>query len=195
MRRPRRTRSVRSRERSDRRKQWLPPRTMKPMDKKLQALLQLKSNVHLIRQIKLPETRLRKARLPPARIISKRISSRPPHPQMPLNPATESSLVKRKTRAMKLKRWSTRRKSLLQSRLAMLPLRRLQASQSQSITRAPSHRQLLKNPRQSPPPRNANRPSPSEIRTTLKSQPSPHPEQMPVKIRRKPNKICSRLSP
>ena len=155
----------------------------------------MKSNVHLIRQIKIPETRLRKARLPPAQIISKKINSKPPRPQIPVNPATESSLVKRKTRAMKRKRWSTRRKSLLQNRLAILQQRRLQASQSQSISRAPSHRQLLKNPRQSPPPRNANPPSPSEIKTTLKSQPSPHPEQMPVRIRRKLNKTCSRLSP
>ena len=186
---------MKSRERSDRRKLWPPPRTMKPMDRKLQALLRSKNNAHPIRQIKLPETRLRKVRLPQVRIISKRISSRPPCPQTPLNPATESSHVKSQTKAMQRKRWSTRRKSLLQSRLAMPPLRRPKANQSQSLPRAPSHKQLYKNPHPSPPPRNANPPSLNAIRTTPKSQPSLHPEQMPVKISRKCSKTCSRLSP
>ena len=103
-----------SRERSDKRKQhWLLPRIMKPMDKKLRAPPQSKSSAHPISQIKLPETRLRKARLLQAQIISKRISSRPPRPRIPLNLVNESSDLKNKTRPTKRRRWSTRRKSLL----------------------------------------------------------------------------------
>ena len=79
----------------------------------------------------------------------------------------------------------------------MLPLRRLQASQSLSLPRAPSLKQLLKNPRQSPHPRIASPLSLSAIRTTLKSKHSSlHPEQqMLARVRRKINKNISKLSP
>ena len=79
----------------------------------------------------------------------------------------------------------------------MLPLRRLQASQSLSLPRDPSLKQLLKNPHQSPPPRIANPLSPSAIRTTLKIKHSSlHPEQqMLARVRRKFNRNISKLSP
>ena len=196
MRRPKRTRSVRSRERSDRKKQWLINRIMKPMDKKLQAPPRSKSNAQPISQLKPPETRLQRARLPPPRKTSKRTSSRPPRPQIPQKLATESNHVRSQTRATtRHKRWSTRRRSpMLQSRLTPPP-RRLQSNQSLSLTRAPTPRQPLKKLRRNPPRRSANLPSQSAIRTTLKSQRRLPPEQMLVKVRKKCHRTYSRLSP